>query len=98
LAQVDALRVRALQRIRQVRFEEAEQALDAALTLSREMRYPYAEAKLLYVGALLAQAQSNPDQARERLRQALAILKALGEGFYRSHIEQALTALRNPKP
>ncbi len=97
LAQVDALRVSALQRTRQGRFEEAEQTLEAALPLSREMHYPYAEAKLLYAGSLLAQAQSNPDLARERLRQSLAILKTLGEGFYRPHIERALTELRQAK-
>jgi predicted ATPase/DNA-binding XRE family transcriptional regulator len=93
LAQVDALRVRVLQRTRQGRFEDAEHTLEAALRLSREMPYPYAEAKLLYAGGLLARAQSKPDQARERLLRAQAALSVLSEGLYRPHVERGLANL-----
>jgi tetratricopeptide (TPR) repeat protein len=93
LAQVDALRMRVMQHTRQGRLEDAEQTLETALRLSREMPYPYAEAKLLYAGALLAQAQRKPALARERLLQSQAVLNTLGEGFYLPHVERALAAL-----
>src|SRR5262249_40144027 len=48
LALVDALRIQALLAIRQERWQEAEAALEEALTLTRAMSYPYAEAKTLH--------------------------------------------------
>jgi tetratricopeptide (TPR) repeat protein len=93
LAQVDALRVRVMQAMRRGEFADAEQSMDDGLRLSRELRYPYAEAKLLYIGGLAALAQGNDAAARERLRQAQAALTTLGEGFYLPHVEQALANL-----
>ncbi len=93
LAQVDALRVRVMRAMRQGAFVDAEQSLDDGLRLSRELRYPYAEAKLLYIGGLAALAQGNDAAARERLRQAQAALQTLGEGCYLPHVEQALASL-----
>jgi ATP/maltotriose-dependent transcriptional regulator MalT len=93
LAQVDALRVRVMQAMRRGEFADAAQSMDDGLRLSRELRYPYAEAKLLYVGGLAALAQGDGAAARERLRQAQAALTTLGEGFYLPHVEQALANL-----
>jgi tetratricopeptide (TPR) repeat protein/transcriptional regulator with XRE-family HTH domain len=93
LAQVEALRVRALAALRRGEIAEAEQALEDGLDIARAIPYPYAEAKLLYTGGLASQAIGDPKRARERLRQALAALKALGEGLYRPHVEQALLGL-----
>src|SRR5262249_11581906 len=98
LAQVDALRVRVLQQTSQGRFADAEQTLEAALQLSLEMPYPYAEAKVLYAGGLLAHAQSKIEQARERLQQAQAALSARGEGLYLPHVERALAGLPHTQP
>ncbi len=79
--------------IRRGAFADAEQSLDDGLRLSRELRYPYAEAKLLYVGGLAALAPGNDAVARERLRQAQAALTTLGEGLYLPHVEQTLASL-----
>jgi transcriptional regulator with XRE-family HTH domain/tetratricopeptide (TPR) repeat protein len=93
LVLTDALRVRAMISIRQRRWKEAFAALEEALTLSRAMPYPYAEAKALYVYGQLHAARSEPEQAREQYRTALAICARLGEGLYRPHIERALADL-----
>lgn len=93
LAQVDALRVRVMRAMRGNQFTEAEQALDDGLRLSRELSYPYAEAKLRYAGGLAARAQGSDTLARERLQQAQEILQSLGEGFYLPHVERALDNL-----
>lgn len=93
LAEVDALRVRVIQATRQGNFAAAEQALADGLRLSRELPYPYAEAKLLYAGGLTARASGDEPLARERLLQARDALQALGEGLYLPHIEQTLTNL-----
>jgi tetratricopeptide (TPR) repeat protein/transcriptional regulator with XRE-family HTH domain len=88
VALLDALRMRALADLRQTRWHEAETALDEAIALARAMPYPYAEAKTLYVYGQVHSAKGEPDQARERLEQALAICNQLGEGLYRPHIER----------
>jgi tetratricopeptide (TPR) repeat protein/transcriptional regulator with XRE-family HTH domain len=90
LAEVDALRVRVIQATRRGDFAAAERALEDGLRLSRELPYPYAEAKLLYVGGLAARAAGDNPLARERLLGARDALRALGEGLYLPYVEQAL--------
>ena len=93
LAEVDALRVRVIQATRRGEAAAAEQALEDGLRLSRELPYPYAEAKLLYAGGLAARAAGDTPLARERLLQARDALRALGEGLYLLHVERALDEL-----
>ena len=93
LAQVDALRVQALLAARQGEFAEAKRALDEGLSISRDLPYPYAGAKLLYAAGLVARAHGNAEQARNKLRQARDALGALGEGLYLPLVEQALGSL-----
>jgi tetratricopeptide (TPR) repeat protein len=93
LAEVDALRVGVIRATRRGEFAAAEQALEDGLRLSRELPYPYAEAKLLYVGGLAAQASGDTPRSRERLLQARDALRALGEGLYLPHVERALGEL-----
>jgi tetratricopeptide (TPR) repeat protein/transcriptional regulator with XRE-family HTH domain len=88
-----ALRVRAVLELRQGRWEEAERALDEALGLSRAMGYPYAEARALYLLGEALAGQGEPDRARERFMEALAICGRLGERLYAGHIERALAKL-----
>src|SRR5262249_10126169 len=93
LAWVDALRIQALLRIRQLHWAEAEAALEEALLLCRAMPYPWAEAKALYVCGLLHQAKGEQEVARKRLEAALAICARLGERLYAEQMEQALAVL-----
>ena len=93
LAQVDALRVQALLAARRSEFAEAARALDEGLSISRDLPYPYASAKLLYAAGLVARAQGDSEQARDTLRQARDALGALGEGLYLPLVEQALSSL-----
>lgn len=90
LVMADALRVQASVALRQRGWQDAVDALERALSLSRAMPYPYAEARALYVYGLLHQQKGEPEQARERLRASLTILNRLGERLYAEHVERAL--------
>jgi tetratricopeptide (TPR) repeat protein len=75
------------------RWEDARAALDEAIAMSRDMPYPYAEAKALYVYGQLHAAMGEPGRAREKYEQALSICDRLGEGLYRTYIERDLRRL-----
>jgi tetratricopeptide (TPR) repeat protein len=87
---VQALRVQALVLSKQERWEEAENALQEALTLCRGMAAPYAEAKTLYATGLVSHKKGELEPARQRFEVALTILEQLGERLYARHIEQLL--------
>ena len=87
---VQALRVQALVLSKQERWEEAEQALQEALTLCRGMNTPYAEAKTLYTAGLVSHQKGELEPARQRFEEALGICTHLGERLYAQHIEQLL--------
>lgn len=93
LAQVDALRVRALLMMRRGQVAEAEKSVSEGLRVSRELPYPYAEAKLLYVAGVVARTRRDGAQARDRLQAARDALQSLGEGLYLPLVEQALASL-----
>ncbi len=84
---VQALRVQALVLSKQERWEEAEQALQEALTLCRGMATPYIEAKILYTAGLVSHKKGELEPARQRFEAALTILEQLGERLYARHIE-----------
>lgn len=90
LAYVTIWRVEAIIALREGRWEDGLRTLDALLALTREAPYPYAEAKALYTCGLLHCERGEPDQARARFEQALAILNRLGERFYAERIEHDL--------
>jgi tetratricopeptide (TPR) repeat protein len=87
---VQALRVQALVLSKQERWQEAELALEEALTLCRGMATPYAEAKTLATAGLVAQQKREMASARQRFEAALTILEQLGERLYARSIEQLL--------
>jgi tetratricopeptide (TPR) repeat protein len=86
----DALRVQALWAMRRQRWDEARKALDEAISLSREMPYPYAEAKALYVSGQMWAARGDPARAEALFQEALAICRRLGERLYGEAIAEAL--------
>jgi len=87
---VQALRVQAMVLSKQECWDEAEQALQEALTLCRGMATPYAEAKTLYTAGLVSHKKGELEPARQRFEAALTILEQLGERLYAQHIEQLL--------
>ena len=89
----ESLCVRARLATQEEHWQEAESALEEALTLARTMPSPYAEARALYVYGLLQRRRGKPGQARERLTAALAILHRLGERLYAQQVERALADL-----
>jgi tetratricopeptide (TPR) repeat protein/transcriptional regulator with XRE-family HTH domain len=87
------LRVRAMLKIRQGRWAEAEAALEEAEILARAMPHPYAEARLLQVHGQMRSLQGTPDQARTQLGAALAIFRRLGARKDAERVERLLIAL-----
>ena len=87
---VQALRVQALVLSKQERWEEAENALQEALTLCRRMAAPYAEAKTRYIAGLVSHKKGELEPARQRLEAALTILEQFGERLYARYIEHLL--------
>jgi tetratricopeptide (TPR) repeat protein len=88
---VQALRVQALVLSKQERWEEAENALQEALTLCRGMAAPYAEAKTLHTAGLVSYKNGELEPAHQRFEAALTILEQLGERLYARSIEQLLS-------
>jgi hypothetical protein len=74
-------------------WQEAEDALEEALAVSRDIGNPYAEAQVLYVYGLLRIGQGEHRLAHERLVAALAILNRLGDRLYAEHVERALAEI-----
>jgi tetratricopeptide (TPR) repeat protein/DNA-binding XRE family transcriptional regulator len=91
---LDAWRVAAMIATRRDQWQEAYTAAGNALTLASSMRYPYAEAKILYAYALAHLGAGERAVATERLNAALAILHRLGERLYAVHVEHALVGLQ----
>jgi tetratricopeptide (TPR) repeat protein/transcriptional regulator with XRE-family HTH domain len=87
---VQALRVQALILSKQERWEEAEQALQEALALCRDMAAPYAEAKTCSTAGLVSHLRGELEPAHQRFEAALTILERLGERLYARSIEQLL--------
>jgi hypothetical protein len=75
---VDALRVAALVAIRQRHWDGAAAALQEGLALARQLGYPYGEALLLQVSGDLCAQTDQPEPARARQAEALAIFRRLG--------------------
>jgi tetratricopeptide (TPR) repeat protein len=88
---VQVLRVQALILSKQARWEEAEQALQEALALSRDMAMPYAEAKTLSTAGLVSHRRGELEAAHQRFDSAMTILERLGERLYARSIEQLLS-------
>lgn len=93
LVLADAVRIQALTAMRRRGWREAADASEGALSLSRNMHYPYAEAKAQYVYGLVDSRQGKTEQAHKRLEAARTILGRLGERLYARYVEQALAEL-----
>jgi predicted ATPase/DNA-binding XRE family transcriptional regulator len=89
-ALVDGLRVQGLVALRRGRYDAAEEAISAAVSLGERMPYPHTVAKARYVYGLLCTAQGNMKSAVRQLQEARAICLHLGEGLFRKHIEREL--------
>jgi tetratricopeptide (TPR) repeat protein len=90
---VDALRVQGMVLIRHGQWEEAQRSLEAAASLARSMPYPYAEAHALCEYGVLHAKKGEPQRARGRLEEALAIFRRLGARKDLERTEQLLTTL-----
>lgn len=94
---VDGLTVQALLEQRRDSYDAAERTLQTALSLTREMRYPYGEARVLFVLGRLYAQQGQREHAYTQLDAASAILNRLGERLYARHVEELLAEME-PEP
>ncbi|HKF36293.1 MAG TPA: tetratricopeptide repeat protein, partial [Ktedonobacteraceae bacterium] len=76
---------------KQERRQEAEQSLQEALALCRDMAAPYAEAKTRYTAGVVSRMRGELGPARQWFEAALTILERLGERLYSRSIEQLLS-------
>jgi tetratricopeptide (TPR) repeat protein len=90
---VGSLRVQGMVLSRQRRRERAETTFQEALALARTMAYPYAEARILVEYGLLHGQRGEPDPARKRLEEALAVFQRLGAKKDIERTEQALAGI-----
>jgi uncharacterized protein HemY len=84
------LHIEGMLALRRRSWDDAERALDRAVSLARSMPYPYQEARALYTYGLLAEHREELEQARERLVSALELFRRLGAEPDAAHVEQAL--------
>lgn len=90
LVLVEALRVQALIAVRHGQGDAATRSLEEGVALARDMPYPYAEARLLFIDGLLHVQAGRPKSACERFAAALVIFQQLGA---RKDIERTAHAL-----
>lgn len=87
---VSGLQARSEVARRRGEWEQAQADLEAALALSREIRQPYGEAKVLFALGTLLMQQQESDAGRRYLTEARDILTRLGERMYGERVEEAL--------
>lgn len=92
LALMDALRVRALVQIRRRHWAEAEQAVEEALALARDMRHPYGEARVLHAYGDLRHAKGESGRARVCWEAARAIFQRLGARAEAARVDTTIAA------
>lgn len=98
LALADWKRLQGALRTEQGRWEEAEGALEEALSLASAMPYPYATARASYEWGRLRARQGELGEARGRLQEALAIFQMLGARPDADRTERALAGLSAGRP
>jgi len=88
-----ALRVQAMVMTRRCRWNEARPVFQSAVSMARDMPYPYAEGRALYEYAMMLMHAGERREARARLVEALAVFAGLGAKTEVERTEAALAAL-----
>ncbi|HEX9039346.1 MAG TPA: AAA family ATPase [Ktedonobacterales bacterium] len=87
LLTLEVRRIQALLAVRQRRWSEAETLLDEVIARSRDLPYPYLEARTRWVSGQLYAAWGNKKQASAAYDEAHAIFSRLGERLYAAQIQ-----------
>lgn len=91
LALAELLRVRGMVLAREHRGDQAERAFDEAVSVARSIGFPYAEARALYEwGSSPHVGGRDPEQAQDRLEEAVEIFERLGSRPYADLARKAL--------
>lgn len=92
-ALVEVCRVEGMVATQQGRWGEGQAAFDQALELTRVLRNPYAEARVLQVYGALYARKGEPNRAEVLLLRAADIFRRLGARMNLEQVESALAAL-----
>jgi len=95
LSLVDALRVLGILRAEQGRRDEANDAFEESLSISREMPHPYSEALALLEWGSMHVRQGNLTRARQLLTEALVGFERLGAALDASLARNTLSELES---
>ena len=76
-------------------WEDANQALDEALSISRAAPYPYSEAQTLEAHAILLAAQHDVNRAIDTFGASLAVFERLGARPEADRVKHNLQALQD---
>jgi tetratricopeptide (TPR) repeat protein len=87
------LQVQGMVLSRQGKWDGAERVFAEAISLAQSMPYPYAEARALHEYGAMHIRKGEPEKARERLEEALAIFRRIGAKKDVERTEQALREL-----
>jgi class 3 adenylate cyclase/tetratricopeptide (TPR) repeat protein len=79
---IEAQRVAGMAAARLGRWDDAGSTLQQILGLAREVRYPYAEARILYEYARMLAARGDLHESTKEMREALVIFQGLGARLY----------------
>jgi tetratricopeptide (TPR) repeat protein/transcriptional regulator with XRE-family HTH domain len=91
LALAELLRVRGMVLAREHRGDQAERAFDEAVSVARSIGFPYAEARALYEwGSSPHVGGRDPEQAQDRLEEAVEIFERLGSRPYADLVRKGL--------
>jgi tetratricopeptide (TPR) repeat protein len=90
----ETMRVQGMVQSRQGEWAGAAHSFEEALSLARSMTMPYLEGRILYEWGRMYAAREAPQQAQERLEEALVIFRRLGARPYIERTEQALADSR----
>ncbi|HEX8918946.1 MAG TPA: tetratricopeptide repeat protein, partial [Chloroflexota bacterium] len=94
----EALRVQAMIRSRQERWDEAESIFGQAVAVAQSLPYPYGEARARYDWGLVRLRHERPEEAADQLEQALAIFRRLGARRDAERAHQDLESLEHAGP
>jgi tetratricopeptide (TPR) repeat protein len=90
VGQIETLRIQGVIASRQGRWDEAEDTFRQTLRRSKEISYPWGEARALYGLGLMYGRMGAGADAGKHLRRADAIFKRLGAQTYRARVAEAL--------
>jgi tetratricopeptide (TPR) repeat protein len=90
---IEVLWVKGMVAARQARWDDAEELLQNAVALARDMPFPFAEGRALWAWGMMYARKGDAPRARQHLEEALAVFRWLGDRLHAGPTEIALREL-----